>query len=235
MINMKTGIHILLLFCSFSLAAQTAGTSYLDEVKRLMTQQWSGNRTVNFVFHGHSVPSGYFVTPDVRTLQAYPHQVLEKLKQHYPYAVINCIVTAIGGETSEQGCKRFADEVLTHRPDVLFIDYGLNDRGIGLEKAKKAWATMIETALAKGIKVILLTPTPDKSVNILDSTTPLAQHAEQIRELSRQYHTGLVDSYEAFRQLAAAGVDIENYMSQINHPNEKGHHVVSDLIMDYCK
>ncbi|MDR3095264.1 MAG: SGNH/GDSL hydrolase family protein [Bacteroidales bacterium] len=228
-------IHIfLLLFCSFSLTAQTAGTSYLDDVKLLMTQQWQGNRTVNFVFHGHSVPSGYFVTPDVRTLQAYPHQVLEKLKRHYPYAVINCIVTAIGGENSEQGCQRFVNEVLTHRPDVLFIDYALNDRGIGLEKAKKAWKTMIETALAKGIKVILLTPTPDKSVNILDSTTSLAQHAEQIRDLSRQYRTGLVDSYETFRQLAAAGVDIENYMSQINHPNEKGHQVVSDLIMGYC-
>ena len=200
-----------------------------------MSQQWPGNRTINFVFHGHSVPSGYFAVPDVRTLQAYPHQVLEKLKQHYPYAVINCIVTAIGAENSERGCKRFADEVLTYRPDVLFIDYALNDRGIGLEKAKKAWGTMIETALAKGIKVILLTPTPETSVNILDSTTPLAQHAEQIRELSRQYRTGLVDSYEAFRQLAAAGVDIENYMSQVNHPNEKGHHVVSDLIMGYCK
>jgi lysophospholipase L1-like esterase len=229
-------ICILLLgLCAFNMSAQTAEASYLDDVKELLAKQWSANRTVNFVFHGHSVPSGYFKTPDVRTLQAYPHQVLEGLKNRYPYAVVNCIVTAIGGENSEQGCQRFADEVLTHRPDVLFIDYALNDRSIGLERAKKSWETMIEAALAKGIKVILLTPTPDMSVNILDTNTPLAQHAEQVRELSRKYHIGLVDSYETFRQLALAGIDIEGFMSQINHPNEKGHRIVAELIINCLK
>lgn len=200
--------------------------TYLKDVKVELTKKWPKNRTVNLVFHGHSVPSGYFKTPDVRTLRAYPHLVLQAVKEAYPYAVANAIVTAIGGENSEQGAKRFRRDVLTHRPDVIFIDYALNDRGIGLKRAEAAWEAMIKEALAANVKVILLTPTPDTSVNILDGRTPLAQHADQIRKLAEKYHTGLIDSYAAFREKKANGENIVDYMSQINHPNEKGHRLV---------
>jgi lysophospholipase L1-like esterase len=196
-----------------------------------LAKQWPKNKTVNLVFHGHSVPSGYFKTPDVRTLKSYPHQVLEAVKEEYPYAVINVIVTAIGGENAEQGAARFRREVLTHRPDVLFIDYALNDRGTGLERARIAWEKMIEEALNDSIKIILLTPTPDTAVNILDENSSLAQHSRQICKLAEKYHIGLVDSYAAFREKKRNGEDIVKYMSQINHPNEKGHSIVRDLII----
>lgn len=70
----------------------------------------------------------------VKTLSAYPYLVLEKLKSNFPYAVINVIITSIGGENSVSRAKRFDNEVLNHQPDVLFIDYAINDIGVGLEK-----------------------------------------------------------------------------------------------------
>ncbi|MDR1746713.1 MAG: SGNH/GDSL hydrolase family protein [Tannerella sp.] len=216
------------------LHAQIADTAtYLDSVKHELTIKWPANRLINVVFHGHSVPAGFFRTPDVHTLQAYPHLTLVALKEKYPFAVVNTIVTAIGGEQSEKGASRFEKEVMTHQPDVLFIDYALNDGGLGLERAKKAWEAMIEQALARNIKVILLTPTPNQSVDILDDTTPLAQHADQIRKLAAKYHIGLVDSYFAFQALAKNGAAIADFMSQVNHPNEKGHQVVTNLIMKW--
>ena len=33
---------------------------YLNDLKREMRKEWPKNRTVNLVFHGHSVPAGYF-------------------------------------------------------------------------------------------------------------------------------------------------------------------------------
>ena len=150
---------------------------YLDVLKAELKVEWPANRTINLVFHGHSVPAGYFKTPDVRTLEAYPHLVLKELKSLYPLAVINVIVTAIGGENSVQGEKRFAADVLTHRPDVVFIDYALNDRGLSLEESEAALASMIRQAQSKAVKVILLTPTPDLAENILDPQTPLAARA----------------------------------------------------------
>jgi lysophospholipase L1-like esterase len=179
------------------------------------------------------VPSGYFKTPNVSTLQAYPHLVLQAVKEAYPYAVVNVITTAIGGENAEQGAVRFRQEVLTHRPDVLFIDYALNDRGTGLERARTAWEKMINEALEANIKVILLTPTPDMTTDVLDEQSPLAKHARQIRELAVKYHTGFVDSYAAFQKKKKNGEDIETYMSQVNHPNKKGHCLVLDSIVPW--
>jgi len=201
--------------------------NYLNEVRALLQQQWPKNRLVNVVCHGHSVPAGYFKTPIVDTFNAYPHLLHEAIKAKYPFAVINVIVTAIGGENSEGGAARFERDVLSHRPDVLTIDYALNDRGIGLPRAKKAWATMIEQALAAKIKVILLTPTADLSSKLDDPGDPLNQQAEQIRQLAAQYHVGLVDSLEAFKNAIKSGAKLPDLMSQGNHPNRKGHELVA--------
>lgn len=203
----------------------------LDSLRVELQKTWPHNRTLNLVFHGHSVPSGYANTPNVRTLEAYPHRVFHALKQLYPYAVLNVVTTSIGGEQSEQGEARFDRDVLPLRPDVLFIDYALNDRSIGLERARVAWQKMIVRAQAQGIPVVLLTPTPDLTEDILDDRAPLQQHSEQIRRLAREYHTGLVDCYAAFRDLRSRGFDLKDYMSQSNHPNANGHRVAADLIM----
>jgi lysophospholipase L1-like esterase len=231
----KKDIWILLFsLIVFSANAQIAGEKdYLKEIKNELQKQWPENRTVNLVFHGHSVPTGYTKTPIVNTLQAYPHQTLDSVKPYYPFAVINVITTSIGGENSEQGELRFENEVLTHRPDVIFIDYALNDRGLGLDCAKEAWEKMICKALDSNIKVILLTPTPDTTTDMLDDTDDLAQHAQQIRNLAAKYHIGLTDSYAAFTELKQKGEDLNNYMSQHNHPNEKGHQVVCELILKW--
>jgi acyl-CoA thioesterase I len=208
---------------------------YLDALKAELKVEWPANRTINLVFHGHSVPAGYFKTPDVRTLEAYPHLVLKELKSLYPLAVVNVIVTAIGGENSVQGEKRFAADVLIHRPDVVFIDYALNDRGVSMEESEAALASMIRQAQSKNIKVILLTPTPDRAENFLDSQTPLAARSGQVKDLAARFGVGLVDSYGAFKAAAAAGAPIADFMSQGNHPNERGHQLVAAEILRFFR
>lgn len=76
-------------------------SSYLSDVCKALRTHWPANRTVNIVFHGHSVPAGYFATPMVDSMNAYPHLLHAGLKQRFPFAVLNVIVTAIGGEHSE--------------------------------------------------------------------------------------------------------------------------------------
>ena len=208
-------------------------TTFLANVKAELTKEWPKNRSITLLFHGHSVPSGYFKTPVVNTLGAYPNQLLRRLKERYPYAVINVLVTAIGGEQSEQGAARFQTDVLIHKPDVLFIDYALNDRRIGLEKAKKSWQTMIEQAQRAGIKVILLTPSPDLKVDMSKPDNILNQHSDQIRQLANTYQTGLVDSYKAFDTKWQQGDSLSRYMAQNNHPNELGHTLIVDELVKW--
>jgi lysophospholipase L1-like esterase len=200
--------------------------TYLMELSQAMAVAWPKNHTINLVCHGHSVPSGYFKTPMVDTFNAYPHLLHVGLKQRFPQAVLNVIVTGIGGENAEAGARRFADDVLVHKPDLITIDYALNDRGIGLERAKAAWTAMIAQAEARHIRVILLTPTPDQAARLDDPMDPLNQHAEQIRQLAAEHHLALADSLAAFKAYIAKGNPLASAMSQGNHPNRQGHDLV---------
>jgi lysophospholipase L1-like esterase len=193
------------------------------------------NRTVNIVCHGHSVPAGYFKTPEVRSLDAYPHLLRAALAERYPHAVINVIVTAVGGENSESGARRFESDVLALKPDLVLIDYSLNDRRIGLERARAAWSNMIEKALARRVKVVCLTPTPDLAAKLSDPADPLNQHAEQVRQLAARYGVGLLDSLRAFEKVASSGTPISTLMSQGNHPNRAGHDLVAKELLEWFR
>src|SRR5579862_342986 len=213
------------------LASQTAGqiadpVEFSRPLVKLLEAQWLTNRTVTIVCHGHSVPAGYAQTPIVRTLDAYPQLLLEAIKKKYPYAVVNVIVTAIGGEASEAGAARFDRDVMSLRPDVVTIDYALNDRGIGLERARAAWVKMIQSAKKGGAHVILLTPSWDLSAHPDDPNDPLRQHARRIRELAKKYGIGLADSLNAFLEAKTAGIDMATLMAQSNHPNRAGHELI---------
>ncbi len=207
--------------------------SYLADVSALLEHQWPANRTVTIVCHGHSVPAGYAKTPVVAPFDAYPFLLHKGLKDRFPYAVINVIVTAIGGEDSEQGAKRFAREVVALRPDLVTIDYGLNDRRIGLARAEVAWRSMITQAKDNGIKVILLTPTGDLSARLDDPDDPLNQHAAQIRRLAKESGVGLVDSLARFQEYVHTGGKLADLMAQVNHPNRKGHELVAAELLKW--
>ena len=224
----KKLLGISILFYSLTAFAQTKADqkTYLQNVMTQMKMKWPANRMIHIVVHGHSVPAGYFKTPEVDTFNAYPHLLHKALKKQYPHAVINVTVTAIGGENSENGAKRFERDVLSIKPDLVLIDYALNDRSVGLLKSQIAWTKMIKAAKAKGIKVLLLTPTADKRAKLTDPLDPLNRHAEQVRALAKEHSVGLVDSYAVFKKYVALGNDLNDLMSQINHPNRQGHDLV---------
>lgn len=193
---------------------------------QLLQAEWPRNRTVTIVCHGHSVPAGYFKTPVVQTFDAYPHLLHRAIKDAYPKAVVNVVVTAIGGENSEEGAKRFTRDVLNLRPDVVTLDYSLNDRRIGLKKSRLAWEEMIGSAKKANVKVILLTPSWDQAVTLGNKLDPLHKHAEQVRELAKKHGVGLADSFGGFSMALRSGTPLSALMSQSNHPNRAGHELI---------
>jgi lysophospholipase L1-like esterase len=92
---------------------------------------------------------------------------------------------------------------------------------------------MIEKALSRQIKVILLTPTGDIGASLDDPNDPLNQHAEQIRSLARHYQVGLADSLAATKGYIHDGGRLEELMSQQNHPNRRGHDLVVRELLEW--
>ncbi|RYG49033.1 SGNH/GDSL hydrolase family protein [bacterium] len=213
--------------------AQVPMSDYLSDVVAEMTKEWPGNRTVEIVCHGHSVPAGYAKTPEVRTLDAYPNLLREGLSRRFTKAVINVTVTAIGGENSVAGERRFARDVLSRRPDVVTIDYGLNDRGLDPAAVRAAWQSMIGQAKSQRVKVILLTPTGDFTAHMDDPNDPLTEQAVAIRRLAAEEEVALVDSFAAYQRAIAGGTPLDALMSQVNHPNRRGHELVAAELLQW--
>ena len=191
---------------------------------------WPANRTINLVFHGHSVPAGYHKTPEVRPFESYPHLVHRKLNAQYPHAVINVIITAIGGEDSVAGAARFERDVLSHKPDVIFIDYALNDRRKPLDQVEASWRSMISAAQKQGIPLVLITPTGDLKAKLGDPSDPLCQRADLIRRLAKTEAVLLADVSAAWQEETTKGTPQTDLLSQQNHPNLRGHTLAADVI-----
>jgi len=208
--------------------------NYLDSVNDELAKRWPDNKTINIVCHGHSVPSGYFATPFVNTFDSYPHLLHRILKERFPFAVINVIVTAIGGEHSINGSKRFEAEVLNHNPSVVTIDYSLNDRWSNEEEVKAAWEGMIEKAVSRGIKVILLTPSWDNSYYVKDENwNNLETHADQVRMLAEKNNVGLADTFMRFKDYVKTDSDLVSLLSHGNHPSAIGHRLIAEEIAKF--
>jgi lysophospholipase L1-like esterase len=218
-----------LLTLAIMLPALSTGQT-LNPLNGALKLAWPKNHTVNIVFHGHSVPAGFQKTPEVKPFEAYPHLVHRKIKELYPYAVLNVITTAIGGENSVSGAARFEKDVLPHRPDLILVDYALNDRALSLEKVEAAWMTMIRDAKQAGIPLVLITPTGDKTADLTNPTDPLTQRADLIRKLAAREKVILADVSALWIAELAKGTVQTELLSQANHPNLRGHEIAADAI-----
>ena len=199
-----------------------------DEPRRV----WPDHRTVNIVFHGHSVPSGYFATPLVKPLESYPHLTRVWLSKQFPTAVVNVITTSIGGEHAIRGAERFGSDVLTLQPDLVFVDYALNDRGQDALGVEAAWVSMVRSAKSAGVPIVLLTPTGDLNADYGNPADKLHQRAELVRRVAAQHGVPLVDVFQAWQATLAAGVDEASLHSQGNHPSRAGHEMVTAAIVE---
>lgn len=206
--------------------------TYLSRVVSELSKQWPDNRTVCIACHGHSVPAGYFASSIVDTFNAYPHLLHRRLKERFPLAVVNIVTTAKGGESSDEGAARFENEVLNHRPDVVTLDYALNDRRIGLYSSEAAHRTMIEKARESGAKVILVGPNPDKRVIYdRDDKRKLEAHNALLQSLADEYEIGWANIYPLFPSDDPERLDA--LLSWVNHPNARGHALIADELMKW--
>ena len=130
-----------------------------------------------------------------------------------------------------QGAARFERDVLTHQPDLIMIDYALNDRQLSVQEAESAWRSMIEQAQARDIPLILLTPSWDLTwVDQGEEWRALKLRSSMVRRLAEAYGLGLADSDQAFAKALDASESLNNLLSHWNHPSPAGHQLIAKEI-----
>ncbi|NLS97693.1 MAG: SGNH/GDSL hydrolase family protein [Planctomycetaceae bacterium] len=71
-------------------------------------------------------------------------QTLEWFRQAYPNANVSEINAAIGGTGSDLGVFRLGHDVLSHEPDLVFVEFAVNDGGASPERIWQAMEGIVQ-------------------------------------------------------------------------------------------
>lgn len=78
---------------------------------------------------GQPVKIAYFGGSITEAKDGWREQSLAWFQQHYPSATVSQINAAIGGTGSDLGVFRLKQQVLAYQPDLVFVEFAVNDNG----------------------------------------------------------------------------------------------------------
>lgn len=215
-------------------------------------------RGIVAVFLGDSITAGWREWGVLRPETAYPALWAQEVRQRYPSSALSIINAGLGGSTAADGLSRFQRDVLTHKPDLVVLCFGLNDAGAGAggpEAFGARIARMVEQARSGGAACVYLTPNP-----IYDPGIP-ENHPH--RDYLRRAVEGTEAYLDAGRQAAldAGGAVADGYgrwlrevqqrqhpgafshpalhpgnlallSNGLHHPNDAGHQVLANALLE---
>jgi acyl-CoA thioesterase-1 len=206
-------------------------------------------KSVAIVFMGDSISAGQYVETGLR----WTDKVSAYLQKQFLSTPINLLFLNRGvtGETTRQGLERFPSAVQNGLPDIVTLQFGLNDcncwvsdRGlprVSLRAFSANLVEMIERMRRFGTKrIILSTNQPTLRRKILMSGECLddsrKRYNEAVREVARETGVTLCDIDQAFRHIGERELAelLLPYPDQL-HLSIKGHELYASAILPYVE
>lgn len=201
------------------------GDTMLPALTHKLAQPGTPLRLVGF---GDSITGIYYHTGGLRAWPEMLGLALQRLYPDHPLLVVNA---GQSGDSTPGALARLDAQVLSHKPDLVVVMFGMNDCArLALDEYRANLRQIVSRLRAGGAETILCTPNA-----IADATSrspeKLAAFAQTVREVAAELHVPLVDFYAAFSAIRAqderAAVRL---MSDSIHPNMNGHQLFAELL-----
>ena len=172
-------------------------------------------------FLGGSITEGYFsTTPELN----YASCVTKWWRDTFPKATVSIVNAGVGGTGSIIGVHRMNEHLLCHSPDVIVVEFAVNDLGQYTVPSRESYENVVRRCLKTGAAVLMLFTLNQEGKNVQD---------EQI-EIGRHYDLPMISVKNAiWPPLASGERRWEDYSGDNVHPNDNGHAVVAALVTDY--
>ena len=173
---------------------------------------------------------------------AYHAYLKELLAGIFPASPVNVINAGISGDNATGACERLERDVLSYKPDLVIVCFGLNDSTSGADRVDM-YAVSIKKIITQckesGAEVIVLTPNmmADKvSPHVINAGQPFVKkciegciafqndgtldiYVDAARRVARECEVPVCDVYAKWKALYAAGMDPCDLLSNnVNHP-----------------
>lgn len=180
-----------------------------------------GEEPITIVCLGDSVTGVYYHTGGKR---AYPELLEIAIRRAVPNARVTVINAGISGHTTQNGLDRLDRDVLSKKPNLVTVSFGLNDMTrIPEEQFRKNLETIVARCREAKADVVLCTP--NAVINTGGRPTEkLERYCELIRATARDLKLAVCDQYQAGEALRAKDAWAWRLtLSDEIHPNMDGH------------
>lgn len=179
---------------------------------------------VTVAFIGGSITQGVSAGND----DCYAKLTYNWFTEKYPDAKINYVNAGIGATGSYIGVHRVQDEVISQKPDLVFVEFSVNDTEVNTARDKESYDSLLITLWESETKpaVVTLATTQDTGVSFQ------AHHLEIVQK----YDIPMISYRNAILDVIDKGDIVWKDISDDNiHPNKAGHKVFSQLITNYLE
>ena len=148
------------------------------------------------------------------------------LEEMYPDAKINYVNAGIGATGSYIGVHRVTNDLLSHSPDLVFVEFSVNDTTEFTERNKESYDSLLRTIWnsSKNPAIITVATTQE------DGTSFQEQHAEIVKHYDLpmiSYRNTILDTIEH------GDITWKDISGDNIHPNVPGHKIVAQLLKAY--
>jgi len=183
-------------------------------------------RSVTIVTYGDSITAGFAVR------RGFPSFWREMLQNKYPKAKIELVNSGISGDTTLDGLARLDWSVLSYEPDLVTINFGINDCVLSLDLAEfeENFVEMVRRIRSGPASEVLLlssqpleTPPYDKWVQ---------DYYQAVERVALETDVGFVDVFGAWMERVNQGTPLSSLiLSGLDHPNEAGYRIIAEELM----
>lgn len=167
-------------------------------------------------------------------------QVEQALEREFP-GQVKVINTAKGGMNSNWGVENLDERVLSKKPDVVFIEFAVNDAvarfHISVAQARKNLVSMIERIRQVNPKAEIILQVTNPVIDRPKGHDGYRPHLEEmfamVRDVAKEQKTVLIDHEEAWKHELQSGA--EHYHALVPdglHPNDRAYEqIVTPVIL----
>ncbi len=195
--------------------------------------------TVNITFWGDSVTDGGTATEGM----GFQHQFIRMLKKAFPKANINYVTNAWGGRTTHAflsepsgSAYNFKEQILAKKPDLVVSEF-VNDTGLPMDLVEKEYAQLQQDFAANGIEWLIMTPHFTTFEVMGGQGWRITKEARLQVLFVRKFAkpgVGVADAAARYEHFDCEGVPFASFMvNSINHPNNWGHTVFAEVLLNY--
>ena len=183
-------------------------------------QKAQNGEDITVAYIGGSITEGY----NAGTTEFYAKTCTDLLQGYFSDITVTGVNAGISGTPSLLGNLRLERDVLSADPDIVFVEFAVND---GQEADyKNAYESLVRTLLTqeKDIAVVLL-------FTVLDSGYTCQEHMSKI---GANYDLPMISVHDSvYEEIEAGRMTWQDYSNDQSHPNAYGHKCITDFVDNY--